>query len=157
MKVYALKAELKRTNDMEKVSVDCLCDYNATQYLGDTLWEIADNHIDIYNSTLLDWLKDNYSAFEDYIDEYGVDTSGGFDLIKHIRCAQSLEIYNELSNNHDSLVLYYIYYLMYDDNDDLNDKDIEKIETIARQFADSDILPTEEQIKEAIEELKENE
>lgn len=155
MKVYELKAELKRTDNMEKVSVDCLCDYNATQYLGDTLWEIADNHIDIYNADLLDWLKYNYSVFEDYIDEFGIDNSGGFDLIRHIQGAQGLDIYYQLSNNHDNLVLYYIYNLLYNDDDDLSDDDIEIIESVASAFADADVLPTEEEVNDAIAEEKE--
>lgn len=155
MRVYELKAELKRIDDMEKVPVDCLCDYGATTYLGDTLWQVADNYIDIYDYDLLEWLKDNYSEFEDCIDEYGISSNEKFDLIKWIQMAQGRTIDNELRNNITEIVLYYIYNLLYDDNDDLTDEDIDIIESVARSFADAEVLPTEKEARDAIEEERE--
>ena len=68
---------------------------NANGYITDDISEFADLNVPIYNSELLDWLKDNYDKLENSIQEFGID-SENFDLIKQIQLAYYSEIQNEL-------------------------------------------------------------
>lgn len=107
LKIEDLKKELL-TGDYG----DCFCDYD-NGYICDIIAEIADNHVDIYNSDLLDWAKGNYSYIEEALDEFGTptDSKGNADFIKIIMQGQYL--YNErdlYDNLEDSLKLFaYVY------------------------------------------------
>ena len=68
LKIEDLKKELY-TGDFG----DCFCDYD-NGYICDIITEIADNHVDIYNSDLLDWAKGNYSYIEESILGFGIDS-----------------------------------------------------------------------------------
>ena len=63
--------------------------------LTDKIIEFADGLVDIYNHKLLEWLKDNYSTYEDYIEEFGINNKN-FDLMQTIRWAQFIEYEREL-------------------------------------------------------------
>jgi hypothetical protein len=60
--------------------------------LDDIVAEIADARVDIYNSDLLDWLREglNYQIVEEAIDEMGFPTNedGTADIIKAIQYGQ---------------------------------------------------------------------
>jgi len=129
-KIYELQAELRKT-DTTTVGIDRIVDYEPTRYLYDTLCEIADNNVDVYNSDLLDWLKDNYDEFEKTIDEYGLPTGERFDLIKWIQMAQGRTYENELCENKEDIVLFWIYEQLKDNNiEELEDEQNRFFETI---------------------------
>lgn len=85
---------------------DCFCDYDDG-YICDIVTEIADNHVDIYTSDLLDWAKDNY----EYIGEANEELGRADDFLGEIKQGQFL--YNErdlYDNLEDSLKLFaYVY------------------------------------------------
>lgn len=85
---------------------DCICDYD-NGYICDIITEIADAHVDIYVSDLLDWAKSNY----EYIDEATEELGRPDDFIGEVRQGQFL--YNErdlYDNLEDSLKLFaYVY------------------------------------------------
>lgn len=85
---------------------DCICDYD-NGYICDIITEIADSHVDVYTSDLLDWARDNYS----YIDEANEEFGRADDFLGEIRQGQFL--YNErdlYDNLEDSLKLFaYVY------------------------------------------------
>src|SRR5574343_212651 len=57
--------------------------------ISDTISEIADSNVDIYNSDLLEWLAGNYSVFEEAIDEFGFPNDNGkADLMRAIMQGQ---------------------------------------------------------------------
>lgn len=60
--------------------------------LDDIVAEIADARVDIYNSDLLDWLREelNYQIVNEAIDEMGfpIDEAGNSDLMKAIQYGQ---------------------------------------------------------------------
>jgi len=58
----------------------------------DSISEIADNNVDVYNYDLLQWFPDNYDKVEDAIDEYGFpETDGRPDIMQAIRQGQYKE------------------------------------------------------------------
>ena len=58
----------------------------------DAITELADSNVDIYNSDLLEWVKNNYNYVEEAIDEFGTakDGEGRADFIKQIQQGQYL-------------------------------------------------------------------
>lgn len=85
---------------------DCFCDYD-NGYICDIIAEIADAHVDVYTSDLLDWARDNY----EYIDEANEEIGRAEDFLGEIKQGQFL--YNErdlYDNLEDSLKLFaYVY------------------------------------------------
>ena len=154
LKIEELKRNLKKYDDTT-CGVDCLCDYSPTTYLYDTLWNIADANVDIYNYNLLEWLKDNYTDFEETIDECGV-SSDRFDLMRYIQMAQCRAYERELTENLQDTMLYYIYDMIEGYFEEITEKEIEQIEELANNFIDKEILPDYNEIIEAWEEMKEN-
>ena len=155
LKIEELKRNLKKYDDTT-CGVDCLCYYSPTTYLYDILWNISDANVDIYNYNLLEWLKDNYTDFEETIDEYGV-SSDRFDLIRYIQMAQCRAYERELTENLQDTMLYYIYDMIEGYFEEITEKEIEQIEELANNFIDKEILPDYNEIIEAWEELKESE
>lgn len=64
-------------------------------YILDKISELADSNVDIYNHNLLKWLWDNYSDYEDYIEEFGIN-SNWFNLMQTIQGAQFIQIEREI-------------------------------------------------------------
>lgn len=85
---------------------DCICDYD-NGYICDIITEIADNHVDMYRSDLLDWARVNY----DYIDEANEELGRPDDFFGEIRQGQFLYNEHDLYDNlEDSLKLFaYVY------------------------------------------------
>lgn len=63
-------------------------------YIYDNVNEKADWEVDIYNNKLTQWLADNLSAFDDYIDECGYNSDKS--IYENIQMAQYLEIEREI-------------------------------------------------------------
>lgn len=153
-KIDELIKEIKESNKTNRISIDCLCDYGYTNYLQDTISEIADNYISIYNSDLLEWAKDNYSYIEDAIDEFGTptDEKGNADFIKMIQQGQYMSNLEELNNNVDDMIkLYILDLLQKDGKEELTDEKIEKIDDLIESWKNDDILGSLEDIKESLE------
>lgn len=89
LKIEELKKELF-TGDFG----DCFYDYD-NGYIGDIITEIADNHIDIYNSDLLEWAAGNYSYIDEAMQEFGKPD----DFLQYIRQGQFLAYEQDLYNN----------------------------------------------------------
>lgn len=94
--------------------------YNHENDIDEIIRDIADNNVDIYTSDLMDWVKDNYNYVEDYIKEFGMDSSN-FDFIGAVRGGQYLYIEQTLYNNKSDMLEYLAYYI-------LQEKDIEEID-----------------------------
>ena len=86
--------ELKTYTD--KISVVNALEMIESDNFNDYLLSYADGFVDIYNSDLLDWLKnpDNYRVFEETILNYC--NCDSFNLFKCIQFAQSIQIQDEL-------------------------------------------------------------
>jgi len=64
-------------------------------YLQDKIFEFSEWVPSIYNVDLLEWLKDNYYIFEDYINEMWINQKW-FDLMQNIRWAWAFDVQNVL-------------------------------------------------------------
>lgn len=105
--------EESKKDIMDIVGGDSIVDYyNCGDYIQDSFSSIADNYVDIYTCDLLDWLKNNYDEFENYMNEFEPDRNGKFDLISYIRGAQFIKYECELNQNKDNILLYLSYYVI---------------------------------------------
>lgn len=77
-------------------------------YICDIITEIADNHIDIYNSDLLEWACGNYSYIENSVREFGINEKD-FDFFRLIQQGQYLANEQYLYDNLQNIVLYRLY------------------------------------------------
>lgn len=124
--------------------------YNHENDIDEIIRDIADNNVDIYTSDLMDWVKDNYNYVEDYIKEFGIDSSN-FDFIGAVRGGQYLYIEETLYNNKSDMLEYLAYYI-------LQEKDIEEIdEDKATEISmiDFDRIDTIEELEDEINEIME--
>lgn len=104
LNVYELKQEMGRNIGEYG---DRMIDYD-NGYISDVIQEIADNGVDIYNYALWDWAKDNSEYVEDAIDEFGWDSKNST-LIQLFQMSQYLQIQEELYENLDDIIIYWIY------------------------------------------------
>lgn len=118
VKIEDLKKELeKQFESYEEYITEY---YNCQDDIYDIMHDIADNNVDIYTYDLMEWVKDNYTYVEDYIKEFGIDSSN-FDFIGAIRGGQYLYIEEKLMENKNIMLEYLAYYI-------LQDKGIEELE-----------------------------
>lgn len=151
--VDLLIKEIKENSTMEKVDISALCDYSSNNWLNDDLHEIADNMVDIYNYDLLEWCKDNYSYIEYALDEYGTptDSKGKADFIKMIQQGQYYQNLEEIYNNKKEMILLYIYDLIQkEDIKEITLEQLERLDELAEEWDDKDILGNLEDIKGAL-------
>lgn len=109
---------------------DCFCDYDDG-YISDIMFEIADNHINIYNHDLLKWLSDNLANayyIEQAVNEYGID-SKNFDFYRLIQQGQFMQNYEDLQEHlNDALLNYAFNYIEhYLDNTDITQEQFEEL------------------------------
>lgn len=124
--------------------------YNHESDIDEIIRDIADNNVDIYTSDLMDWVKDNYNFVEDYVKEFGIDSSN-FDFIGAVRGGQYLYIEQTLYNNKSDMLEYLAYYI-------LQEKDIEEIdEDKATEISmiDFDRIDTIEELEDEINDILE--
>ena len=130
---------------------DCFRDYD-NGYICDIITEIADSHVDIYNSDLLEWAKDNYSYIEEAIDEFGTatDSNGRADFIRCIMQGQFLAHEKDIYGNlEDSLKLFMYDYI---------EKELNILELTEKQnenLLDWDFSDNNEQLENLIEHINE--
>lgn len=84
----------------------CFGDYSKG-YIYDIIMEVCDDKIDIYNSDLWDWAKDNEYYIEEAINEFGID-SNNFDLTKLFQQGQYFYYDKICYNNLDDIIEYLI-------------------------------------------------
>lgn len=100
---------------LEEAKKNLCCDYseNISDYscgsLDDTLSEIADSSVDIYNYDLLKWLSENWDVYDSKIGEIYGD-SVPCDLLGNIRQAQYMQYDEELHDDFENIVEYLKYY-----------------------------------------------
>ena len=140
LKIEELKKELF-TGDFG----DCFWDYNDG-YICDIITEIADNHVDIYNSDLLEWATENYSYIEEAMQEFGKPD----DFLQYIRQGQFLAYEQDLYNNlEDSLKNFMYTYIQ--DVLDVNEITEEQNDNLL----DYDFLDNNDTLENLIDHIKE--
>lgn len=97
--------ELENKYELENI-LYCFGDY-SNGYICDIITEVCDNNVDIYNSDLWDWAKDNEYYIEQAINEFGIDSSN-FDLIGLFRQGQYFYYEETCYNNLDDIIEYLI-------------------------------------------------
>lgn len=118
VKIEDLKKELeKQFESYEEYITEY---YNYQDDIYDIIHDMADNNVDIYTYDLMEWVKGNYTYVEDYIREFGIDSSN-FDFIGAVRGGQYLYIEEKLLENKSIMLEYLAYYI-------LQDEDIEELE-----------------------------
>lgn len=109
---------------------DCFCDYNDGD-IYDIMFEIADNHVDLYNHDLLKWLSDNLTNayyIEQAVNEYGID-SKNFDFYRLIQQGEFMQNYEDLQEHlNDNLLNYAFNYIEhYLDNIDVTEEQFDEL------------------------------
>lgn len=80
-------------------------------YIGDIITELADSNVDIYNSDLSEWAKDNVSYIEEAINMWGIpkDEGGHADYYRMIQQGQYYMYEQDLYNNIEDILKYWAY------------------------------------------------
>ena len=99
------RKELENNYELESI-LYCFADY-SNGYICDIITEICDNNVDIYNSDLWEWAKDNEYYIEQAINEYGID-SNNFDLIRLFQQGQYYYYEEICYKNLDDIIEYLI-------------------------------------------------
>ena len=150
--ILELKKDLRNEDETEG-GIDRIVDYGSTEYLSDTISEIADSAVDIYYADLYKWLEDNTELLENYIQENAISYEN-FDLCDNIRGAQYIQYYEQYSEASDQLIRYFIYHKYFDENECLCNNTIDMIESISSDFSINDILPDQDEFTEALNDNK---
>ena len=105
LNVKERRKELENKYELENI-LYCFGDYSKG-YICDIITEVCDNNVDIYNSDLWDWAKDNEYYIEQAINEFGID-SNNFDLMGLFREGQYIYYQETCYNNLDDIIEYLI-------------------------------------------------
>lgn len=129
---------------------DYFRDYNSG-YIGDIITEIADNNIDIYNSDLMDWAKDNISYIEEALEEFGTPTNnrGQADFMRIIQQGQFLCNEQDIYSNLEDSLQFFMY--------DYIEKELKMQELTEEQndnLLDWDFSDNNEQLENLIEHIE---
>lgn len=95
---------------MKYLNIDYVVDeirgYNDSMEFCDMAIEIADSFVDIYNSVLLNWLKDEPDAIEamNEVCRDGLVDTRDYDLYKHIQVAQFNLYYMDILENENEIM-----------------------------------------------------
>ena len=90
---------------------DNITDYDSG-YICDVFSEIADSNVDIYTSDLFDWGKNNLW----YIDEATKEFGDPHDILRQLQQAQYYAYEQELYENKDDVIKYFMYSYMQENN-----------------------------------------
>ena len=122
--------ELKKGLDSEVLDLfDSGVDYNGCYYICDMINEVADSFVDIYNSDLLDFAKNNYEYIEEALDEFGTptDSNGRADFFKIIIQGEYLYYERLFYDNLDDFIKYYILKYLIDNKINIDDEKLEEL------------------------------
>lgn len=95
--------ELKKELNLGELG-EYFTDYDSG-YICDIITEIADNHIDIYISDLLDWAKNYFN----YIEEANTELGTPKDILQQIQQGQFYYYEQNIYNNLEDIMLNYMY------------------------------------------------
>lgn len=118
MKYEELKNDYYENQDICEELEDRIVD-GTSEYISDSISEIADSHVDIYNADLLDSLKELY--FEGYYDTVDDEIGLSGDLMKDIQMAQYLRNTEVLNNNFEEIVQNAAYRMFIDEGIEIDD------------------------------------
>lgn len=152
LEVKKLMEEIKENlnNEMYDSKIDggAFCDYNEGAYICDTITEISDYNIDIYNYDLFEWAKGNYSIIEEANEELGTPS----DIIKQIQQGQFIQNERDIYDNLSDMLLLYCYNVLIDnDIEEITEEQNDNLETYASNLDNNDRLPDIEDIKNGME------
>lgn len=122
--------ELKSGLDSEVLDLfEVGVDYNGRYYICDMITDVADSFVDIYNSDLLDWTKNNYSYIEEALDEFGTpqDSNGRADFLKMMSQGEFLYYDNLFYDNLDNFIKYYVLKYLIDNKINIDDEKLEEL------------------------------
>lgn len=122
--------ELKNGLDDEVLDLfDTGVDYNSNYYIDDMISEVVDSFVDIYNSDLLDWAKNNYEYIEEALDEFGTptDSNGRADFLKMISQGEYLYYDRLFYDNLDDFIKYYVLKYLIDNKINIDDEKLEEL------------------------------
>lgn len=124
--VKELLEEIEKENEYLRVNVASFEGY-SDNYICDIVNELADSNVDVYNSDLLEWAKNNHS----YIDEAVAELGHGKDFINDIQIGQYYNNNNEIYDNLKEYLRYFAYdYLLNTKGiETIKDEDIENIDS----------------------------
>ena len=91
--------------EMEVSAGQYLCDYDSMNYFDDAIMNLAQDHVDIYTSDLMDWLQDHIYEFELYVSTQGIVKN--FDLLDTIRGCQFEENYKTMIQKDKEIICEY--------------------------------------------------
>ena len=86
---------------------DRLENYDGSDYIGDSISEVADESVDIYYPDLFDWAKENYDYIYEANEEFGIPEGG--DIIKQIQQGQFYAIEQEIYEDLQDCIKNYAY------------------------------------------------
>ena len=100
---------IERRLNVQRVNHKCKYD---SGYICDVFSEIADSNVDIYTSDLFDWGKNNLW----YIDEATKEFGDPHDILRQLQQAQYYAYEQELYENKDDVIKYFMYSYMQENN-----------------------------------------
>lgn len=114
---------------------DRITDYSSNEYISDAFTSIADDAVDIYHSSLMSWLSDNYGWLEDASNEGLLEGVENGDIIKMAQIAQFVCYERDLYDHQDNILSYYVTSELYQDGLYMVDEDIaEQLSNIGTNF-----------------------
>lgn len=122
--------ELKKGLDSEVLDLfDSGVAYSGCYYICDMISEVADNFVDIYNSDLLDWAKNNYEYIEEAQDEFGTpkDSNDNADFFKMISQGEFLYYERLFYDNFSGFIEYYTLKFLVDNKIIIDDDKLDNL------------------------------
>lgn len=144
--------QLEAINFYNDTSRDFYGDYqnyiDSSSYICDAITEYADQKIDIYNSDLLEWAKNNFEYVNDAISEFGACD----DIINQIQQGQYLQYTEQLNEDIQQIIKKLAYYNILQKLEDIDtiERTAEQIEDLELAIEDVDNNDRIDQINDAI-------
>ncbi|HEL1255096.1 TPA: hypothetical protein TVN89_001800 [Streptococcus equi subsp. zooepidemicus] len=114
---------------------DRITEHDVENYIGDAFTSIADDAVDIYHSSLMSWLSDNYGWLEDAADEGLLEGIEDGDLIKMAQIAQFVCYERDLYDHQDDILSYYVTSELHDDGLYMVDEELaEELSNMGKHF-----------------------
>lgn len=137
IEIYRESVKELRDNYYENVCWDNFIEYRDG-YIDDVIFQVANNSVDIYDSDLWDWARDNKEYIEEAVIEYGINTRD-FNLIELFRQGQYLCYRNIMEGNVEALIQYYAYDYIYSELNinEISTDEKQKLEEMLSELNDS--------------------
>ena len=122
--------ELKSGLDSEVLDLfNSGVDYNGCYYIYDMISDVANSFVDIYNSDLLDWAKNNYEYIEEALDEFGTptDSNGRANFFEIISQGEYLYYERLFYDNLDDFIKYYVLKYLIDNKINIDDDNLNRL------------------------------